>query len=99
MTRSGSLCRTETLNDVETWQRVKRGYVGLGLCDYCAAQAAYGHAHGFAAVEPPRPVCAEIVQEFDFQAPNGWRKASRERLAAGRRRALNPRPVTCGRWG
>lgn len=99
MRKSSSLYRTETPRDVETFYRVKKGYLGLGLCDYCAAQASYGHAHGFAVVEPPRPGCIEIVETFDFAAPNGWRKASRERLREGRRRASAPRPITCGTWG
>lgn len=75
-----SLHTPETPGQARAWEEIKRQYLRLGLCHYCAAQAAYGHAHGFAWVERPRPGCLPVVATFEYEAPNGWRKASRERL-------------------
>lgn len=87
----------ETPGQVAAWEQVKSRYLRLGLCHYCAAQAAYGHACGFATVEPPRPGCLPVIQGFEFDAPNGWRKASKERLRS--RSDLSSRsdraPVRC----
>lgn len=70
----------ETYAECRTFERVAKGYARLGLCDVCAAQASYGHQHGFRAVLPPCQLCLETVETFDYHAPNGWRKASKEHL-------------------
>lgn len=70
----------ETYAECRAFERVAKSYARLGLCDTCAAQASYGHQHGFSAVNPPCPLCASTVTTFDYSAPNGWRKASKARL-------------------
>lgn len=72
--------KPETRSEYLEFERVRNGYERNGLCDVCAAQASYGHQHGFAVVMPPCPLCASVVRTFDFPAPNNWRKASRTRL-------------------
>lgn len=75
-----SLHKPETPGQAAEWDRIKNQYVTTGLCSRCAAQAAYGHSHGFAVVVPPCAGCVAIVARFEHAAPNGWRKASRGRL-------------------
>jgi hypothetical protein len=75
--------KPETRSEYLEFERVRNGYERNGLCDLCAAQASYGHQHGFAVVMPPCPLCLSVVHTFDFPAPNRWRKASRTRLRRG----------------
>jgi len=69
-----------------TWDRIKARYVGDGLCDACAAQAAYGHQLGWhyhssrewpevdRRIKPPCPACAPIVATFPVAVPGSpWR--------------------------
>lgn len=78
-----SLNTPETPGQERSWAEFKNQYLRLGLCHRCAAQAAYGHAHGFAVVEPPCPDCLPVIQGFEFERANDWRKASKERLRGG----------------
>lgn len=75
--------KPETKSEYLEFERVRNGYQRNGLCDACAAQASYGHQHGFAVVMPPCPRCLSVVNTFEFSAPNKWRKASRTRLRRG----------------
>lgn len=85
--RSQSLTVPETPGQAASWEQIKGQYLTTGLCSRCAAQAAYGHAHGFAVIEPPCSDCLSIVATFEYGAPNGWRKASRDRLRAASTRS------------
>lgn len=79
-----SINTPETPGQVRVWEEVKSQYLSLGLCHYCAAQAAYGHQQGFAVIEPPCADCLPVIRTFAFGAPKGWRKASREQLRGPR---------------
>lgn len=72
--------RPETVSEYLEFERVRNGYERNGLCDVCAAQASYGHQHGFRVVLSPCTLCVAVVETFEYNAPNGWRKASRRRL-------------------
>lgn len=63
----------ETIAQAQTWQTVKNRYIQLGLCEGCAAQAAWGHQCGFAAINPPCPRCAQTIADWPVAKPNGWR--------------------------
>lgn len=68
----------ETLVQARKWEVVKARYVELGLCEKCAAQAAYGHqsnSGGWPSLNPPCDRCTETVGTFPFPTTNaGWRK-------------------------
>lgn len=72
--------RPETVSEYLQFERVRDGYERNGLCDVCAAQASYGHQHGFRVVLRPCTLCVPVVKTFEYDAPNGWRRASRSRL-------------------
>jgi hypothetical protein len=70
-----------------SWQTRVNKYLALGLCDSCAAQAAYGHQSGFGphehvrsghmaieSVRPPCDRCTPIVAAFPVEAAGAWRK-------------------------
>jgi hypothetical protein len=66
----------EGLGQVRVWDRKKKRYLIAGLCERCAAQAAWGHAIGFGKIEKPCSVCQPLVNEFPDEGPKGspWRK-------------------------
>lgn len=68
--------RPETVAQARTWEVVKNAYRRDGLCDTCAAQAAWGHQNGFALIRPPCPACAPIVASFPTPAgaDSPWRR-------------------------
>jgi hypothetical protein len=79
--------RPETLNQANRWERIRRSYLGDGLCEVCASQAAWGHQLGFGFVSarrwpeadrrisPPCKSCAPIVATFPVDATgSGWRR-------------------------
>ena len=66
----------ETLDGARTFDQRRDFYSELGLCNRCAAQAAFGHANGFASVCPACFDCATIVATFPDPAAGGWRKHS-----------------------
>lgn len=43
----------ETVSQAINWQTVKTRYLRAGLCEGCAAQAAYGHQLSFRRINPP----------------------------------------------
>lgn len=67
----------ETLRAARRWDETRDRYAAAGLCDRCAAQAAYGHADGFSEVHPPCGGCAELVTAFPLVRVNGWRSFPR----------------------
>lgn len=82
MTGPGKV-RPETLEQARTWTRYRNHYAEvIGLCDTCAAQAAYGHQHGWNAVDKPCLTCLPLVGSLPRSAGNGWRYAEPH---AGRR--------------
>jgi hypothetical protein len=68
----------ETLRQAQRWQAVKDRYVEEGLCDRCAAQAAWAHQdHGdpWETIHVPCVACAPIVAGFPAPTPSEvWRK-------------------------
>lgn len=74
--RQPKATRPETLRQARSWQQVLGVYRTAGLCDRCAAQAAYGHAVGFSLIHPPCQGCVPIVARLPLQAVQGspWRR-------------------------
>lgn len=66
----------ETIGQGRTWDRKKRRYILAGLCDPCAAQAAWGHAIGFTKINDPCSECQALVSVLPDAGPEGskWRK-------------------------
>jgi hypothetical protein len=68
----------ETLCQARTWEVVKLRYIDVGLCERCAAQAAWGHqtqAGGWHGLRPPCASCAPVVAAFGLPKTNDdWRK-------------------------
>jgi hypothetical protein len=65
--------RPETLRQAQVWEGVKHRYVLAGLCDRCAAQAAWGHqwgAGGWRVLRSPCTGCFEIVGLFAYSTTN-----------------------------
>lgn len=71
----------ETLSQVRYFDTLKRRYVGFGLCQRCAAQAAWGHQLGFSRVHPPCAECQPVVNTFPVRRANGWSSSSPRRGA------------------
>ena len=59
-----SLNQPETLAQARRFQSWCGRYRAAGLCNMCAAQAAYGHAHGWRVIEPPCPRCLPVLATF-----------------------------------
>jgi hypothetical protein len=68
----------ETLRQAQRWQAIKDRYAEVGLCDRCAAQAAWAHQdHGdtWETIHPPCVACEPIVAGFPAATPSAvWRK-------------------------
>jgi hypothetical protein len=66
----------ESIGQAKVWQRKLRRYQLAGLCDACAAQAAWGHACGFQKIRNPCIECQPLVNSFPDPGPSGskWRK-------------------------
>ena len=66
----------ETIGQARVWTRKCHRYSIAGLCPRCAAQAAYGHANGFADIKDPCSDCQPLVSAFPTPGPKGskWRK-------------------------
>lgn len=78
-----SLFEPESPRQVQTFDTYRHRYGSLGLCQDCAAQAAYGHQHGFSVVEQPRHVeCWEVVKGLPDPEVNEWRSAPIRHAAA-----------------
>ncbi|WP_216638125.1 hypothetical protein, partial [Mycobacterium sp. 1423905.2] len=65
------------------WQRTKTRYASHGLCDMCAAQAAWAHqsmGDNWTTIQPPCGRCTHIVATFPHPTPcSNWRKTLRVR--------------------
>jgi hypothetical protein len=66
----------ETPAQARVWDRKCRRYKVAGLCDACAAQAAWGHALGFQNINDPCAECQPLVNALPDAGPRGskWRK-------------------------
>jgi hypothetical protein len=73
--------RPETNRQARTYQATKLHYQRLGLCRFCAAQAAWGHQIGFSKVKPPCHECQPLVDTFPVAVPGRWRSNSPRRGA------------------
>jgi hypothetical protein len=71
----------ETMRQAQRWGVIKFRYVDAGLCDRCAAQAAWGHqdnAGGWDDLQPPCGRCVFVVRGFPMPTTNLlWRKFDR----------------------
>jgi hypothetical protein len=78
----------ETLLQVHEWERTKSRYINRGLCDRCAAQAAWAHQNmgdNWKTIHPPCERCAQIVATFPHPTPSpDWRKTLRQRVTGPR---------------
>lgn len=85
----------ETLRQAQRWHAVKDRYVEAGLCDRCAAQAAWAHQdHGdtWETIHPPCTACKPIVVAFPVPTTSPpWRKFQRPQDRK-RTRAAPPAP-------
>lgn len=71
----------ETMRQAQRWDVIKHRSVNAGLCDRCAAQAAWGHqdnAGGWNDLQPPCGRCVFVVGRFPVPTTNPlWRKFER----------------------
>jgi len=71
----------ESMRQAQRWDVIKLRYKDAGLCDRCAAQAAWGHqdnAGGWNDLHPPCDRCAPSVRGFPVPTTNPlWRKFER----------------------
>lgn len=88
----------ESLRSARLWDQTRDHYARHGLCDRCAAQAAYGHADGFVEVHRPCTGCAELVADLPVEQVNGWRSFHRGQ-EGGRTPALRPQEPISLRLG
>lgn len=70
---NATINQTETPAQAQRFDTVRKHYDSLGLCPSCAAQAAYGHQHGFSVAKSPCQECWQIIARFPRQEANGWR--------------------------
>lgn len=63
----------ESLRQARTFDTTKRHYEDLGLCRFCAAQAAWGHQLTFSRINPPCHECQLRVDDFPVAEPGRWR--------------------------
>lgn len=68
----------ETLRQAQRWQAIKNRYVIEGMCDRCAAQAAWAHQNRgdtWESIHPPCAACEAVVARFAAPTPSPqWRK-------------------------
>ncbi|MGY1672179.1 hypothetical protein [Geodermatophilus sp. SYSU D00710] len=79
--------RPETMGQAIAWDRRRDAYARrAGLCDPCAAAAAWGHALGWSsAPHPPCEACGPLVATFPEETSHpAWRKYPRGRVSARR---------------
>lgn len=74
---TSKVARVETLEQARTFDRIASRYRKAGLCDTCAAQAAYGHQLGFSKVHRPCTSCEAQVALYPTVRVNGWRSFPR----------------------
>lgn len=75
--------KPETLIQAAEWQRTKNRYANHGLCEKCAAQAAWAHQNmgdTWTTIQAPCERCTHIVAAFPLPTPcREWRKTLRVR--------------------
>lgn len=71
------IAQPEAPSAAREWDKTRNHYARLGLCNRCAAQAAYAHADGWVNVHPPCPACVPTVGTFPMDQANGWRSNGR----------------------
>ncbi len=71
--RGDTLFKPETPRQARTHDAYATRYRRIGLCNHCAGQAALGHQHGFAVVEPVRDCCLGIVAQLPKAEHCCWR--------------------------
>ena len=95
-----SLVEAETFDQAQTFETIKNKYLGDGLCFRCAAQAAYGHQHGFTMVHPPCAKCLPVVARFPVPVSNTkwhrWPRGGRRPKGTGTPSPLPADPVRTG---
>ncbi|UMB67677.1 hypothetical protein [Mycobacterium paraterrae] len=78
--------KPETLGQATEWERTKSRYLGHGLCQRCAAQAAWAHQNrgdSWTTIHPPCESCAQVVAKLPHSTPSPkWRKSLRCRAGA-----------------
>lgn len=79
-----TLTEPESVRQAQRHESVTNSYRLAGLCVRCAAQAAYGHQHGFSTVRRPCTACRSVVERFPVGKPNGWRALPSETGFASR---------------
>jgi hypothetical protein len=67
----------ETPSQAREFDKTRNHYSRLGLCNRCAAQAAYGHADGFSTVHAPCVACLPIVATLPTDELEQWRSQGR----------------------
>ncbi len=81
MNRAGGNYLPESVRQAQRWDAVKLRYVDAGLCDRCAAQAAWGHqdnATGWDNLHSPCAGCTPVVSGLPMQTTNpNWRRFQR----------------------
>lgn len=93
----------ETMEQAPTWENTRNGYAALGLCDKCAAQAAWGHqqhAGGWNSLHPPCVACAPIVAGFESPTTDAaWRKNRRAALRGAKHAERDSAALTAAPGG
>jgi hypothetical protein len=69
--------KAETPSQAREFDKTRNHYSRLGLCNRCAAQAAYGHADGFSTVHAPCAGCLPIVATLPTDEFGQWRSQGR----------------------
>lgn len=81
MNRAGGGRLPESVRQAQRWDAVKLRYVDAGLCDRCAAQAAWGHqdnATGWNGLRSPCADCTPVVSGLPMPTTNpNWRRFER----------------------
>ncbi|KAA0117290.1 hypothetical protein CIW51_13560 [Mycolicibacterium sp. P9-22] len=89
MNRAGGSRLPESVRQAQRWDAVKLCYVDAGLCDRCAAQAAWGHqdnATGWDGLRSPCAVCLPVVSGLPMPTTNlDWRRFERPQDHARRK--------------
>jgi hypothetical protein len=101
MRKISTSTRPESPTQVRQWEKTKSRYIHAGLCERCAAQAAWAHqpgAGGWNAIRPPCSVCAEVMTAaFPYPTTNPlWRSVLRKRSRPGKTPVKTPSAAKSG---
>jgi hypothetical protein len=84
--------RPETLRQARHWDVTASYYRRAGLCDCCAAQAAWGHQTSFREVLPPCVECRPAVLAFPEDASGEWRVFSKTKRTISNLKTFSTSP-------